>query len=73
MTLIRIGKRGINLAHVVCWISREEDNGKGHKHLIVEIEYVNRESDTFTHDEAVALWNELERRSSDILESFRPS
>ncbi len=46
---------------------------RGEEYGVVEIKYVNRESDTFTHDEAVALRSELERQSSDILESFRPS
>ena len=68
MTLIRIGEKGINLAHVVRWTTSEEDAG-GRKSAVISIEYVNGESDRFTNEEAVALRRELDQQSSDIMSS----
>ncbi len=79
MALIRIGEKGINLAHVVRWASREEDAGVddggggqlpgGRTYPFIWIEYVNGKSDSFINDEAVALRRELEQQSSDIMQS----
>ncbi len=81
--LISVGGRGINLAQVVRWFSRLEqqpitDEAEG-EHLAagvdqfdlvetVYVEYVNGKSDTFVHEEAVALRTELERQSRGLMQ-----